>query len=146
MNTRSDHAHMRTMHRRWLKWKWVRTWAVGHHALSRERVRAQLRNNLMHVTDQNKSIMHGSQINQSVNQSWSLICWAPTKAHFILHELIPIKPLFGITELIFAYFFLKNILEIMERFENRLPNRKWKQILLKEILIPKTLRNESFGV
>ena len=32
----------------------MRTWAMSHYALSREEVNAQLRNNLMHVIEQNK--------------------------------------------------------------------------------------------
>ena len=42
--------------------------------------------------------MYDNQVNQSVNQSISHICGAPTKAHFILLESIPIVQLFGIME------------------------------------------------
>ena len=48
----------------------------------------------MYIKEQNKSITHGKWIDQSVNQSWNLICGAPTKAHSILHELVPQIPLF----------------------------------------------------
>ena len=70
MNTQHDRTYENQyMHRELQEWEWTCAWVTSRHALSRNRVRAQLRNNLMHVTDQNKSIMHGSQINQSVNQS-----------------------------------------------------------------------------
>ena len=41
-------------------------------------VSAQLKNNLMHVIEQNKSINHQNHV-----------CGAPTKARLFLHELIP---------------------------------------------------------
>ena len=49
-------------------------------ALSRSEVSAQLRNNRMYVREQDKEIMYDNQVNQSVNQSTSLICGALTKA------------------------------------------------------------------
>ena len=45
-------------------------------------VSAQLRDNFEHVIEQDKSIMYHNQINQSVNQSISHLCGAPTNAHF----------------------------------------------------------------
>ena len=43
---------------------WMRTWAVIHKALSRSEVSAQLKNNLTHVIEQNKSTMYDNQVNQ----------------------------------------------------------------------------------
>ena len=44
----------------------------------------------MYIKEQSKSITHGKWI----DQSWNLICVAPTKTHSILHELVPQIPLF----------------------------------------------------
>ena len=38
----------------------------------------------MYIKEQSKSNTHGKQVNQPVNQSWSQVCGAPTKARFIL--------------------------------------------------------------
>ena len=82
MNTQNYHAHMRIK-------TCIENYQGGcgcvpgqrsNKALSRSEVSAQLRNNRMYVREQDKEIMYDNQVNQSVNQSISLICGALTKA------------------------------------------------------------------
>ena len=83
MNTqnKSCTCENRDMHRRRLEGKWVHTWATSHHTLSIEKVSAQFRNNRMYIREWGKSIMYDNQSKQSINQSQSHICRAPTKTH-----------------------------------------------------------------
>ena len=75
------------MHKQRPERKWVRTWATSHHALSREKVSAQLRNNSIHVREQDKSIMYDNQINQSINYKVTYV-GSPAKPVIILSESI----------------------------------------------------------
>ena len=67
MDTQIDHAHMRikTLSKERSKLERGIPWHQTINALLRERVSAQLRNNLMYVVEQNKSIIYDHRINQS---------------------------------------------------------------------------------
>ena len=52
----------------------------------------------MHIMKQNKSIMCGNQIDQSINHKIPYV-EPPPKPILFLHESISITPLFGITKL-----------------------------------------------
>ena len=67
MDTQIYHAHMRikTLNKARSKWERGIPWHQTINALSKERVSAQLRNNLMYVVEQNKSIIYDHRINQS---------------------------------------------------------------------------------
>ena len=89
MNTRIDHARMRikTLNKERSKWERGIPWHRTINALSRERVSTPLKNNLMYVIEQNKSIMYDNQIHQTINRNH--VCRASTKACLFLHGLIP---------------------------------------------------------
>ena len=60
MDTQIDHAYIRikTLNKERPKWERGMPWHQTINALSRKRVSAQLRNNLIYVIEHNKSIMY----------------------------------------------------------------------------------------
>ena len=96
----------------------------------------------MHIQDQNKSIIYSQWINQSVIQSWDLICRAPTKAHLsCVNQFCKFHRL-KLQNLILTYF--KTFLENKENSKVACRKENGNQILLKMgFWILKTLRMKA---
>ena len=94
MNTQNDHAHVRieTLNKKNDRSESGAYLGIKRSMhLKRKRVSAQLRNNLVYVIEQNKSIMYDRRINQSIIKSHMS---GSHQNPFILHELISQIPLF----------------------------------------------------
>ena len=48
---------------------WMRIWATNHNALLRNGISIQPQNDYVYIMEQSKSITHGEQVDQSINQS-----------------------------------------------------------------------------